>query len=364
MDLYIGKKFKETFPNKKFYKITNESEKHYDHQYTDGLNCDSNKLRAITCSNGLYFTNKENLLYWIEQKFNGSCAKYLREVEILDDSIVCVEDEKNGKFKTDMFFLHKRTEISDCDVWNDLEFCKMALKKDKKYMTYIKNTSDEIYLELLSLGYVTDVVDIQNRSLALKMSILKNFPGKFKDMNDQTLELCNLAVKLDNSNIQYVDEQTLEQCWISLRKNPYNFKYIKYPTIEMTIFALVCNPNNICYVKNKTEDLTNLILQLSKESDDNALNVNNIDQNIYDENEFMSTIKDYLKKIEHAIGKMNKKKLTLELFDCIISNLQILKKYDNFRIGVINKLKEFKKDGDYLDFEANYYLNEINNYCN
>lgn len=61
MELYTGEELKLLYPDKKFYKITNETEKHYGHQYVTGINKNSQKLTSSSCSNGLYFTDYENL---------------------------------------------------------------------------------------------------------------------------------------------------------------------------------------------------------------------------------------------------------------------------------------------------------------
>jgi hypothetical protein len=85
-----GSEFKAKYSKTKFYKLTNESEIHNGFHYVDGLNIDTLKFNPSgQCSSGgLYFTELNKIGMWIS--YRDQNLTYIREVEILDDSLVYV----------------------------------------------------------------------------------------------------------------------------------------------------------------------------------------------------------------------------------------------------------------------------------
>jgi hypothetical protein len=363
MELFSGIRFKKEFPNKKFYKVTNKTETHYGLTYQTGINKDTNKFTTSKCSNGLYFTDKENLLSWIDVALGGwGCnGHFIREVSIMDDSIVCVEG--NGKYKTDIFMLGERVEIFDSDVWNDSQFCIDSIKKDSKFAQKI-----EYKYKLIDMGLVKPDIDYYNKmSLEDKIKFVKNNPQKFPDLCDFTPELCDIAVSSLGSNIQHVGEQSNKQCWLALKSSTLNIRYIKRPTHDMIMYVIVSNPNNVVYISD--EKITPEMKTISSYfmTSDNTPNISEIDCDIqntsYNHNVVMRNIDSFVKETELACGEFNKKKVCIRMYDYLMNNLYYVKRYEKLKISVINKLKEFKNSGYFCNFEADYYLNKINDYC-
>ena len=130
-----GSEFKLKYPNTDFYKLTNEDENHNEFQFKDGLNIDSNTFNPTgSCTKGgLYFTEHDKIGLWII--YNRQNMKYIRKVEILDDSKVYIEE---NKFKADKFILRERILLEDFASWNDDEFCKIAVEKNVFALKYVK----------------------------------------------------------------------------------------------------------------------------------------------------------------------------------------------------------------------------------
>ncbi len=102
-----GKAFKALHPGIKFYKLTTSDENHNGYKFQDGINIDTNAINTNKCSKGgIYFTNEENISNWLA--YNKKIMKYKREVEILDDSKICIEE---NKYKTDKMILKSQEEI-------------------------------------------------------------------------------------------------------------------------------------------------------------------------------------------------------------------------------------------------------------
>jgi hypothetical protein len=120
MTVLTGIKFKADYPDTKFYKLTNKLELHNGFQFVDGINIDTQEFNPSgQCSSGgLYFTELNKIAMWIS--YRGQTMKYIREVEILDDSLVYVEKDK---FKANKFILHSRVLLEEFEEWNNFEFC-------------------------------------------------------------------------------------------------------------------------------------------------------------------------------------------------------------------------------------------------
>ncbi len=112
------KGFKVEYPDTKFYKLTNESENHNGFQFVDGINIDTQKFNPSgECSSGgLYFTELNKIAMWIS--YRGQNMKYIREVEILDDSLIYIED---NKFKADKFILHQKVLLAGTSICPPIE---------------------------------------------------------------------------------------------------------------------------------------------------------------------------------------------------------------------------------------------------
>jgi hypothetical protein len=100
---YNGVDFKKLYPKKRFFKLTNKNENHNNFEYKNGINEDQN---FDTIEKGLHFCEKNKIYLWIW--YNGNIMYNIREVKILDDSIVFVEDDC---FRTNKFFLEDKCLI-------------------------------------------------------------------------------------------------------------------------------------------------------------------------------------------------------------------------------------------------------------
>ena len=98
-----------------YYKVTNETECHYDFQYKDGLNVldgpfNDNPLESC-CEGGLYFSSKEHI-----HNFYGY-GIHLREVFLPTDNpdFKMVKDKSGNKWRANMLILGKKYNLSNID---------------------------------------------------------------------------------------------------------------------------------------------------------------------------------------------------------------------------------------------------------
>jgi len=230
-----GGEFNLLYPNIQLYKLTNEDENHNNFQFTDGFNIDYIPFDPTgSChSGGLYFTEYDKIGMWIY--YNKQKMKYIRKVEIINDSKVYVED---NKFKADKFILRERILLEDFEGWNDKTFCKIAVQQNGLALEYVINQTEKICK-----------LAVQKNGLALQYVIV------------QTKEICNFAIQQNAFALKYVIFQNNELCKLAVKQNGLSLYYVETQTKELCKLAVQQNPNALKYVKNQTKDICKLAIQ-------------------------------------------------------------------------------------------------------
>jgi len=145
-----------------FYKITNKNELHNGFQYVDGLNIDTIPFCTAECAaGGLYFANKANIFHFFNFGMN------IRTVQIPDDAQVSIEDYK---FKSSKIILLNKSLISDSDLWNDSEFCNLAIKHNGMLLEFVKvsNKNQSLYeIALRQSGWALQFVEVADKNQSL-----------------------------------------------------------------------------------------------------------------------------------------------------------------------------------------------------
>lgn len=384
MTFYSGAQFLIDFPDNTYYKLTNEDETYGGEVYfKTGIFVSKDKFTPESPNVGLVFYDKEQVVNKIEHIINGKKPKYLRKITLLNNSIIY---EKENKYhRTNTCYINDRVELFDSDIWDDMDLVKKLLEKDKKYLNLIKRIPNDMYLEYASDVNTFDINRFKNeKDLQIKIKLIRKFPSQFRYLDDQSQELCDLAVECEGSNIEYIKNQTENQCWKALFADPNNIEFIANPTEDMILSAVT---NSKCVttkinVNLMTPKILKIISHLYYKSDGQLSlpktleNINGCQNNTstgetfdkYTDGKTLSienkkiisdTMRQLLENVETAKGKQNKKEQCLIAFDYVINNSQFLKEYPNFRKTVVKKLEEFKRLKNFSETEANYYLDAI-----
>lgn len=180
-------------------------------QWREGRNEDTLPLDLDKkYSSGLYFT---------EESYVGECVRYfsdqwtnvldcwLADVSVDDDEVVVQDGHKD--FRAHTVTLSNVTRLRDlpdqqlfriatlCQMWGD------PLKSKDKWSSAVH-----------TFGY----------------------PIVF--LEEQTQELCELAIEHDSSSVRYVRQQTDKVCWAALRQHWSSIEYIRAPTLDMLHYVL------------------------------------------------------------------------------------------------------------------------------
>jgi hypothetical protein len=265
MSLYstiTGKAFKKLFSNKKFYKITNEKECHHNFQYKDGLNEDTILFNPSgKCnSGGLYFTELNKIGLWIDY------GKNIREIEVLDDSLIYIE---NDKFKTNKFILQNKVLLEDFQYWNNYDFCKSVVKQNYKTLKYIKQkfqTEELCRLAINQSAYALQYIKPESQTEKLcKYAVEQSgFVLQYVKPEYQSKELCEIAIKENGCAIEFVkpELQTEELCKLAVEQNSHALLFINpnLQTKEICKIAVRQNSQMFHYVKPElmTKELSEL----------------------------------------------------------------------------------------------------------
>jgi hypothetical protein len=261
MSILTGSEFKAKYPNTKFYKLTNKSENHNGFQFIDGINIDTQKFNpSCTCSKGgLYFTELNKIAKWIS--YGEQNMKYIREVKILDDSQICIEE---NKFKTNKFILHPKVLLEEFEQWNNFEFCKLAVQQNGYALKYVKNQTDEICnLAVIQNPYTVYYVKDQTEEIC-KLAVQQNGIA-LRHVKEKTEEICKLAVQQNGEALKYVKNQTEDICKIAVQQNGEALKYVKNQTEYICKIAVQQNGSALYYVKDQTEEICKMAVQKNSE---------------------------------------------------------------------------------------------------
>ena len=154
--------------------------------------------------------------------------------------------------KTDIKLFNKGQLINfNDDISFDKEDSILQIFIKYEYMCY--NNLNKIYnfTEENLYEQIVDLIKIDGLFL--------NFLKK----DEQTEEICKLAVQQNGYALKYVKiEQTEEICKLAVQKNGYSLSFVKIEqTEELCKLAVQQNGLSLCYVKNLTDEICKLAVK-------------------------------------------------------------------------------------------------------
>ncbi len=194
-----GDTFKEMFGFFQFYKITAEGENEKNQPLVDGLNVIPLSQKNGYCDGGITFNIQDNLFKGLNNY--AVTYKYIREVEIPDDAMIFID---YNSFRSDKLILKERKDLSESDIWNDINFCKDILLCDHKYITFIKNPPHEL-LDWLLTKRPGALEYIDNPPNDLVIKVLNDTPYMIRHLKNPTIEHYLTAYTKSSYSIQYID---------------------------------------------------------------------------------------------------------------------------------------------------------------
>jgi len=221
------------YPDGEFYRLSNEDEHHYGMKYKTGVNTDILPFNPTwECSDGgMYFFHVSQLHMY--QKYCSN-VKYIRKVTFTGKSKIYVE---KNKFKTNKFVL------GDREVFNtDLHIGKYLNEKGFAYER-CKNAVEDS-------GYSLEYISAENQTEEICKIAIKTNPLSIEFVKNQTPELCKYALSISADAMEFIkpENRTEDICLYAVTRHSRNLKYVKNQTLEMCKIAVENNYNNIKYV--------------------------------------------------------------------------------------------------------------------
>ena len=324
----------------KFYKFLNNDLKHHGFTYEKGLNVDTKTFNPTgDCSSGgLYFCEESKTGLYFEEY-----GTKLALIEIPDDARVYVEKHK---FKADKLIIRSIMDFNDVEdeFWINIipkdgcaleyvknqtdNICISAVQQNGNALQYVKNQTNNICisavqqngyaiqfiknpsetlckLAVMESGYVLTYIKEQQTEDICKLAI-QRYSDALRFVKEQTDDICKLAVKKDGLLLQYVKNQTTEICKLAIQQNSHALQYVKEQTLELCILAVQQNSHALQYVKKQFKTESNL-LKICK-SVDSLSSYPKHDQfpNIICQDEKILLVTAPIKMVSSGIPKLNK----------------------------------------------------------
>ena len=246
------------------YRVTNEEENHNDFQYNTGLNVDILKFQPSgECkAGGLYFFDRSQVTKYLDYV---DCGYWVRKVEIPDDALVYVE---NNKYKADKFVLHDKIIIGNVDPGNLCEMydtvseflkttmhrtfhidCMKVLEKNGLILQYMNKQTEAMCLEAVKQNYDAFKY-VKEQTEAICLEAVKQDAQLFRSVKAQiqTDAICLIAVEQFGSMLKHVKTQNEEICLTAVRQNGLALEFVQKQTEEICFEAVKNNGYAIEFV--------------------------------------------------------------------------------------------------------------------
>jgi len=239
------------YAEKIFYKVMDETMKHYNFQYTIGLNILSREYfnpDGDCQKGGLYFCDIDDILYWLHLHKNGQ----IYEVRLPDDARVC---KQFRKYKADRIHISNPMQIHDFIRKHNLE--KQARKECPEYIEKMNACTINVKKECPNINYKNDkLCQYKMRPIEANMhEILRTHGSSIKDMFIQDPYLCMFAVQINPFSLEHIRDQTIDICMEALRGDIAALWRVRNQTTEICVKAITLNKSALKYIRDQNYDI-------------------------------------------------------------------------------------------------------------
>lgn len=226
---------------------------HNGFQYKKGLNIDTVKFNPSghCLPGGLYFCEAADLHLYI------GFGELIGDVKIPKDAKV---HRESRKLKADKIIITNIRLLTSHQCWNDMIFCRNALKEYGLALTYvIRKTTDLCMIAVTNNGHALQYVPIQTYDICL--SAVMNNGRALEYVKNKTYELCMIAVTQCGYALRFVDIKHPDICKKAVENDGLAIYYVDVQTDELCKIAVMNNGLALEYVINKTPEICKIAIR-------------------------------------------------------------------------------------------------------
>lgn len=142
------------------------------------------------------------------------------------------------------------------------EFNEECIDEVKETYKRLNMTNTEL-LKYMFSGETVDSMGVFNEDSSFSTNMtreqeldiiekIKTGEIEFKDVDEQTEDICVAAIEFLGCNLAYVKEQTERLCFLAINTHDNTLKYVRNQTEEMCLEAVGFDPYDLRYVHNQT----------------------------------------------------------------------------------------------------------------
>ena len=109
--------------------------------------------------------------------------------------------------------------------------------------------------DISTISLSSNLMQLQQEPEVAKIDVTKPFSLQAIAKEDQSLDLCRLAVDLDPNQLRYAHFQDYDMCKKAVRHNGFNIRYVHDQTHDLCLMAVRQNVLCIDSIRNQTLEM-------------------------------------------------------------------------------------------------------------
>lgn len=246
-----GSLFNEIFGEITMYKFIDDDFKDGVKSLEVGLNKTTTMITTSTghTYGGYKIYTQEDMLVNLKKCIR---ATFYTEVTVPDDAQVFIA---NDYCETDQIVIMEFKPIIELPFWEDPEFCKEAIKVDATNIKYMKNITDQMWIEAISRD-INVLKDIEYPTEEMCLAGLNKSWFAFTHIKNPTYAICLAAIKKDVYILKYIPKHMLtEEIYMEvINKTPIAIFSIPTDFLTMSLVKFAVSKNPVFLSRSELKD--------------------------------------------------------------------------------------------------------------
>ena len=171
---------------------------------------------------------------------------------------------------SDFNLFYKNKAKFQLDLSSNKEIIEYLKRLGYPLLFILKNQNIELCIEAINQKYYTcdAMKEIQNQTEEMCLLAVKQNGMALQFVKNQTEQICLLAVKQNGMALQFVKNQTNEICLLAVKQNGMALQFVKNQTNEICLSAIQQNGMALQFVNDKEYKLLFITSNINIKKDD------------------------------------------------------------------------------------------------